>query len=98
MLEPIYKEFFKTLGNQQRIKIVLALLDGDKTVTQIAENIKGEQSTVSHNLKRLLKCSFISVKPRGKERVYSVNKTTIAPLFKLIKKHANQYCQKLCCK
>lgn len=97
MLESIYKEFFKTLGNRQRIEIVLCLLSGDKNVTEIVECLKAEQSSVSHNLKRLLKCAFIFVKPNGKERIYSVNKKTIAPLFGLIKKHANKYCKKLCC-
>lgn len=97
MLEPIYKEFFKTLGNQERIEIVWCLLEKDKNVSQIVEILKAEQSSVSHNLQRLLKCAFISVKPNGKERVYSVNKETIAPLFELIKKHANKYCKKFCC-
>lgn len=98
MLEPIYKEFFKTLGNQQRIEIVLALLDGDKTVTEIAKLLNAEQSTISHNLKRLLQCSFVSVKPNGKERIYTINKDTVKPLMQLIKKHANTYCKTLCCK
>lgn len=97
MLESTYKEFFKTLGNQQRIEIVLCLLEGDKNVSKIVKCLKAEQSSISHNLKRLLKCSFIHVKPTGKERVYSVNKETIAPLFELIKKHANKYCKKFCC-
>ena len=97
MLEPIYREFFKTLGNKQRVAIIVTLLEGDKNVTQIVRALKAEQSSVSHNLKRLLRCSFISVKPNGKERIYSVSKETIAPLFKLIKNHANKHCKKLCC-
>jgi len=98
MLKMKYKEFFKTLGNQQRIEIVFHLLEGDKNVSEIAKSLGAEQSTVSHNLKRLLKCSFIAVKPNGKERIYSVNKKTIAPLFKLIAKHAEVYCKAICCK
>ena len=97
MLEPIYREFFKTLGNQERVQIVLCLLKGDKSVSEIVRVIGAEQTSVSHNLKRLLRCSFVSMKPNGKERVYSVNKETIAPLFDIIKKHANKYCKKLCC-
>jgi len=84
MLEPVYREFFKTLGNKQRIAIILSLLDGDKNVSQLVNGLKAEQSSVSHNLKRLLACSFITVKPNGKERIYSANQETIAPLI-----HAN---------
>lgn len=97
MLKPIYQEFFKTLGNQQRVEIILCMLEGAKNVTQIVECLKADQSSVSHNLKRLLQCSFVRMKPNGKERLYSINKETIAPLFKLIKKHANQYCKQFCC-
>lgn len=97
MLKNQYKEFFKTLGNQQRVEIILFLLEGDRNVSEIVKHLKAEQSTVSHNLKRLLSCSFITVKPNGKERVYSVNKRTIAPLFKLIKNHSETYCKKVCC-
>jgi len=96
MLEPIYREFFKTLGNRERVQIVLCLLDGEKSVAEIMSVIDAEQTSVSHNLKRLLQCSFVTVKPNGKERIYSVNKETIAPLFKIIKKHANKHCKKLC--
>lgn len=98
MLEPIYREFFKTLGNQERVQIVLCLLNDDKTVSEIVKAIGAEQTSVSHNLRRLLQCSFVTVKPNGNERIYSVNKETIAPLFDIIKKHANKYCKKLCCK
>lgn len=97
MLEKQYKEFFKTLGNQQRIEIVLCLLEGDKNVTEIVQCLKAEQSTISHNLKRLLSCSFIAVKPNGKERIYTVNKRTIKPLFGLIQKHSQTYCKDVCC-
>lgn len=97
MLKSQYKEFFKTLGNQQRVEIILFLLEGDRNVSEIVDHLKAEQSTVSHNLKRLLSCHFIAVKPNGKERVYAVNKKTIAPLFELIKNHSEAYCKKVCC-
>jgi DNA-binding transcriptional ArsR family regulator len=97
MLNKQYKEFFKTLGNQQRVEIILALLEGPLSVTNVVEKVKGVQSTVSHNLKRLERCSFVEVKINGKQRIYSVNKRTIAPLFRLIEKHADKYCKNLCC-
>jgi len=96
MLKKKYKEFFKTLGNQQRIAIILCLLEQSMSVSEIVNCLNAEQSSVSHNLKRLEKCAFVTVKPNGKQRIYSVNKKTIAPLFSLIEKHSENYCQKLC--
>lgn len=98
MLKKQYKEFFKTLGNEQRVEIVLCLLKGDMNVNKLADCLEAPQSTISHNLKRLLACSFVHVKTRGKERIYSINRKTIAPLFKLIERHAETYCKTLCCK
>lgn len=98
MLKKQYKEFFKTLGNEQRIEIVLCLMKGDMNVNKLADCLKAPQSTISHNLKRLLTCSFVNVRTRGKERIYSINGKTIAPLFKLIERHAETYCKTLCCK
>jgi len=96
MIRKQYKRFFKTLGNQQRIEIILCLMEGEKSVTAIAKCLKADQSTVSHNLKRLEECAFATVKPNGKQRIYSVNQKTIAPLFELIEKHADRYCKNLC--
>lgn len=96
MLKNEYKEFFKTLGNQQRVEIALCLMEKDMSVSEIVECLGAEQSTVSHNLKRLLKCAFIRVKPNGKERIYSLNEETIRPLFALIEAHSVKYCKKSC--
>lgn len=96
MLDKHYKQFFKTLGNQQRIEIIICLLEGEKSVTDITKCLKADQSTVSHNLKRLEKCAFVTVEPDGKQRIYSINQKTIAPLFKLIERHAETYCKHLC--
>jgi len=97
MLKSEYKKFFLTLGNEQRIEIILCLLEGPKTVTEIVEKVGAQQSTISHNLHQLRACSFVEVEVKGKRRVYSVNKKTISPLFKLIQKHAQTYCKKQCC-
>ena len=98
-IKPQYKEFFKTLGNETRINILLCLeRDGECSVSRIVKALDVDQSTVSHNLKRLEKCSFVEVRPSGKERLYSLNKKTIKPLFAIIEKHSQKYCKNFCCK
>lgn len=92
-----FDDFFTVLGNEQRVKI-LQLLDkkGPKNVSDIANYLNAEQSAVSHSMKRLLKCHFVEVEQSGKERIYSINKDTIQPLFDLIEKHVREYCFKGC--
>ncbi|MEM3704051.1 MAG: metalloregulator ArsR/SmtB family transcription factor [Candidatus Bathyarchaeia archaeon] len=84
--------FFSTLANPTRLAILELLRDGPKNVTQIAEALKQEQSMISHNLKLLLRCSFVFSERRKKERIYYLNKETMEKLFKLFSQHAEKYC------
>lgn len=93
----VFDDFFSVLGNQQRVRILQYLdKNGSKTVTEISNNLQIEQSAVSHNMKRLLMCHFVEMEPKGKERVYSINKDTVQPLFRMIDKHVRTYCAKGC--
>jgi len=96
MLKKQYKVFFKTLGNEQRVEMVLCLMKEDMNVNELARCLNAPQSTISHHLQRLLLYSFVNVKTRGKMRIYSVNKKTVAPLFKLIRRHAETYGKTQC--
>ena len=97
MLKSPYGLFFGTLANEQRLKIINLLRKGPKNVSQICKQLKFNQTTVSHNLRRLKTCNFVFVKKNGKERIYTINKTTIKPLMGLIDKHTNRFCKHLCC-
>jgi len=97
MIYTSFDDFFSVLGNKQRVKILQFLnREGPKSVTDITNKLEIEQSAVSHDMKRLLACHFVSVKRNGKERIYEINKDTIQPLFNLIRKHVENYCAKGC--
>lgn len=96
MLKRPYKLFFGTLANEQRLNIINLLRKNPKNVTQICKELGYNQTTVSHNLRRLKTCSFVFVKKNGKERVYSLNKDTIKPLMDLIDRHTDRFCKHLC--
>ena len=66
------------------------------SVSEICTKLNQEQSKISHNLKCLADCHFLNVKKQGKQRIYSLNKKTIVPLIKLVKKHVTKYCCKEC--
>jgi DNA-binding transcriptional ArsR family regulator len=92
-----YDHFFTVLGNGQRVKILQYLnQEGPKSVSDICNKLKVEQSAVSHCLKQLLQCHFVEVKQQGKERIYSINEDTMKPLFNLINLHVETYCFKGC--
>jgi len=84
--------FFSTLANSTRLAILELLRDGPKNVTTIAEELKLEQSSVSHNLMKLERCNFVFAERKIKERFYTLNKETMEPVFKTFDFHAKKYC------
>ncbi len=84
--------FFKVLANPTRLAILEALRDRSRSVTEIAESLKQEQSMISHNLKALERCRFVFSERKAKQRIYSLNRETIEPLFKLFINHSQKYC------
>jgi DNA-binding transcriptional ArsR family regulator len=84
--------FFKVLANPTRLAILETLRKDSRSVNRIAIVLKQEQSMISHNLGPLEKCGFISSERKEKQRIYSLNKETVEPLFKLFDFHAQKYC------
>jgi DNA-binding transcriptional ArsR family regulator len=84
--------FFKVLANPTRLAILEALRERPRSVNEIARELKQEQSMISHNLKPLEKCRLVFSKRKEKHRIYSLNKETAEPLFKLFDYHAQKYC------
>ena len=93
ILKQPYKQFFGTLANQVRLDIVELLLKSAQNVSSLTQALPYEQSTISHSLKRLALCGFVTVTKKGKERIYTLNTQTIKPLFTLMQTHMDAYCK-----
>src|SRR3989344_4605746 len=92
LLYQAYKVFFGTLTSESRLRIINLFRKGPKNVSEIQHELKLEQTTVSHDLRRLKRCGFVSVKNKGRYRYYSLNEKTIEPLMIIIDKHMNKHC------
>jgi DNA-binding transcriptional ArsR family regulator len=68
-----FQQFFKVLGEPQRLKIVGLLAESPRTVEQIAKTLKLGVSTVSHHLSRLSDAGLVSAKAEGYYSVYRLN-------------------------
>ncbi len=84
--------FFSTLANPTRLAILEQLLKGSMNVSGLAGALGQEQSMVSHNLKLLEGCHFISSERCGKEKYVSLNREIIEPLFELVEEFSEAYC------
>lgn len=87
-----YKIFFGTLVSEPRLKIINFLRKGRMNVSELIEALKMDQTSVSHDLKRLRDCGFVIAQREGKFVYYSLNAASIKPLMELIEKHMGDYC------
>ncbi len=90
-----YHVFFRKLAYPLNVDILSSLKVKSKSVQELGKALKIEQSKLSHALKNLKCCNIVSVRKEGKKRIYSLNKKTILPIFKLIEKHEKTCCE--CC-
>ncbi len=55
----------KSLGDENRLRIILALQDGKKAVSRIVEELGISQPLVSHHLKELKRALLLNVERSG---------------------------------
>lgn len=91
-----YYNFFGNLASPLKTKIIEHLKKKSLTVSELSEKINEEQSKISHALANLKECSIVISEPKGKNRIYSLNKETIVPLLKIIDKHKSKNCKEGC--
>ena len=84
--------FFSTLANPTRLAIIEHLKDKPMSVTELVDVLGQEQSMVSHNLRPLTRCKFVSRKREGKNNVYYLNHETLDPILDSVTTHATKYC------
>lgn len=79
----VYTKFFHGLSNPTRYKIILSLLNGEKSVGELVEDTGSSQSLVSMQLKCLKWCNFVKSSKEGKSIYYSISDERIIALIQL---------------
>ena len=81
----------KVLGEPSRMKIALALLNGELCVYHIVDAVAGNQSAVSHQLRILKDSGAISCRREGQNILYSIADSHVREIIEVAKAHA--YCE-----
>lgn len=84
-------EFLKIIAEENRLKILCILRDGEKCVCDIWQYLELPQNLTSHHLKILKDFDLISSKKDGLKVFYSLNKNIINKYSKLLNKFLNSY-------
>ena len=65
-------DLFKVFSDTTRIKILFALMDGERCVADIAETTNTSQSAVSHQLRTLKQSHLVKFERDGRNILYSL--------------------------
>ena len=80
---------FRIIGEPSRMKIVLALLQGEMCVYHIVEACGGTQSAVSHQLRVLKDNRVIRSRREGQNILYSIADEHIVKIIEISEAHLN---------
>lgn len=81
-------DMLKILGEPSRMRIVLALMQGEMCVLHIVEAVDGNQSAVSQQLRILKNGRLIKSRREGKNILYSIADEHVLEIVKMSMEHA----------
>lgn len=87
--------YFRVLGDPTRLRIIEALLERERTVSELVELLGAPQSRVSNHLACLRWCRFVESERRGRTVVYGVADERVARILELATSLAEPNCDHL---
>ena len=77
-------ERFKALSEPMRLRLLYALMDGEKTVSELVGEIGGVQANVSKHLSVLLDAGILARRKQGTSAYYRITDESIFELCDLV--------------
>ena len=75
--------FYKSLADENRLKIIVYLSDGQKSVSKIVEDTNLSQPLISHHLKELKNTKIVKTERKSSFVFYELTEPAIIDLIKL---------------
>jgi DNA-binding transcriptional ArsR family regulator len=74
-------ELFRAFSDTSRVRIMSALLSGEKKVGTLAELVGISESAVSHHMRNLRQLRMVRARKEGRQVFYSIEDQHILDLF-----------------
>ena len=76
-------ELFSALSDASRVRIVSLLIEGEMSVSALAEDLKMTESAVSHQLRGLRQMHLVRTRKVGRQVFYMLDDDHVAKLYNL---------------
>ena len=80
-------ELFRAFSDTSRVRILSALLNGEKNVSALSQAVGISESAVSHHMRGLRQMHLVNSRKNGKEVYYRVDDEHVIHLFQQGVKH-----------
>ncbi len=87
--------FFRGLGNAQRLRVLEALFEGEKSVGELASQTGIPQSQVSAGLNCLKWCGFVAARPEGRWMYYRLADPRVRQILDLARAMVSRHAEEL---
>jgi DNA-binding transcriptional ArsR family regulator len=76
-------ELFSALSDASRARLISLLMEGEKSVSALAEELKMTESAVSHQLRGLRQMRLVRARKDGRQVFYSLDDDHVSKLFRM---------------
>lgn len=80
-------ELFSALSDASRVRLIAILLEGEQSVSALAEGLSMTESAVSHQLRGLRQMHLVRARKSGRQVFYSIEDDHVSRLFSLGLEH-----------
>ena len=87
----IAADVLKALAHPDRLGVIEILADGERTVTQLYEELGCSQSMMSQQLKILCQQKLVDIRKDGTQKYCSLSNRDFLKLFDCMHKHLRQF-------
>ena len=81
------EELLRIASDSTRLKILICLVDEEKSVSQIVKEIGASQSLVSHQLQVLRNANLVAFRKEGTSVIYSLVDEHVTALLSVVYEH-----------
>jgi ArsR family transcriptional regulator len=76
-------ELFSALSDASRVRLISLLIEGEMSVSALADDLKMTESAVSHQLRGLRQMHLVRARKAGRQVFYSLDDDHVYRLFSL---------------